>query len=74
MRLPIGLVHRSVAGRRKSDIDGGDAYYDATWAQWPQAAYPGGAHTVWAYVDSWAPPNPAGSVQEAREDNNLSRR
>jgi len=48
-----------------------DAHYDATWSQWPQPAYPGGAHTLWAYVDSWGPPNPWGSVQEAVEDNNL---
>jgi len=48
-----------------------DAYYDATWSQWPQPAYPGGTHTLWAYVDSWGPPNPWGSVQEAFEDNNL---
>ncbi len=48
-----------------------DTHYDATWSQWPQPAYPGGAHTLWAYVDSWGPPNPWGSVQEAFEDNNL---
>ncbi|MEJ5309103.1 MAG: hypothetical protein WHX52_04985 [Anaerolineae bacterium] len=48
-----------------------DAYYEATWSQWPQTAYPGGAHTLWAYVDSWGPPNPWGSVPEALEDNNL---
>ncbi len=48
-----------------------DAYYDETWSQWPQPAYPGGAHTLWVYVDSWGPPNPWGSVQEVSEDNNL---
>lgn len=47
-----------------------DAYYDPDWSQWPQPAYPGGAHTLWAYVDSWGPPNPWGSVQETAEDNN----
>ncbi len=49
----------------------GDAFYQPTWSQWPYGGYPAGAHTVWAYVDSWGPPNPWGSVQEAFEDNNL---
>ncbi|HQH37382.1 MAG TPA: hypothetical protein PLH19_02455 [Anaerolineae bacterium] len=50
----------------------GDIHYTPIWSQWPQPAYPGGAHTLWAYVDSWGPPNPWGSVLETSEDNNRS--
>ena len=37
---------------------------------WP-GAYSGGAHTVWAYVDSWGVPSPTAWVDESDETNNV---
>ena len=48
----------------------GDAFYQPAWSQWPHGGYSAGAHTLWAYVDSWGGPNPWGSVSETAEDNN----
>jgi hypothetical protein len=45
------------------------AHYRADYSRWPEA-YPGGAHEIWAYADSWGDPNPWGGVSEVSEDNN----
>jgi hypothetical protein len=46
-----------------------DVWYNAEQSRWPDA-YPGGAHAIWAYVDSWGDPHPWGGVQETDETNN----